>query len=431
MKQHCWNHAATLAAAITLFSITPGHAQEWREQTILKFSEPVMVPGATLPPGSYEFRLLDSDSNRHMVRIATEDGSKVFATTQAVPLKRQDPKGDVVLKFNPTDTGSPPALKAWFYPDTVYGHEFIYPEAQARQIAERTKTIVLSTDVAGSDLRKGTLRRFEPSGAVVEWKADAATMREWDEWEKKRQATAPMVAGNLKGTRIALDELEENPSKYTGQVVSVDAEVEEVFGPRLFTIDEPNWGDLDGEILVYMPSTLAALVQDDDRVTIEGTVKRFVRAEVEREWGWLGLDPEVEVDFAKKPVLVASRIVGGDDAFAMVIDLGAADNSTKAESGGNEARGGPITDAAQIAGGRAALVGRRVQLDRVKVEDVATDGGFFVSANNTSVFVLPAVSDASKVRAGDTVIILKENRKKSSSDDSTNFFIHNTVIKKN
>jgi hypothetical protein len=37
---------------------------------------------------------------------------KVVALTQAVPMKRLDPKGDVVLKFNPTATGSPPAIKA-------------------------------------------------------------------------------------------------------------------------------------------------------------------------------------------------------------------------------------------------------------------------------------------------------------------------------
>jgi hypothetical protein len=405
MKRQCWPHVALLGAGMILVNALPGYAQEWREQTILKFSEPVMVPGATLPPGSYEFRLLDSDSNRHMVRITTEDGSKVYATTQAVPLKRLDAKGDVVLKFNPTDTETPPALKAWFYPGTVYGHEFIYPEEQAKQIAERTKTIVLSTDVSGTDLRKGTLRSFQPSGAVVEWKADPATMREWDQWEKKRQATAPIAAGDFEGKRIALDDLEENPSKYTGQTVSVDAEVEEVFGPRLFTIDEPNWGDLDGELLVYMPSTLAALVQDDDRVTITGTVKTYVRADVENEWGWLGLEPDAEVEFAKKPVLVASRIVGGDDNFAMVVDLGAARDTARAgrADAGDKERAGPITNLTQIAGGRETLVGRHVQLDAVKVDAVAKDGGFFVSANNAHLFVLPAMEGASAIEAGDMV----------------------------
>jgi len=55
--------------------------------------------GRDAAAGSYQFRLLDSDSNRHIVRIATEDGSKVITTTQAIPLKRTDTKGDMVLQF--------------------------------------------------------------------------------------------------------------------------------------------------------------------------------------------------------------------------------------------------------------------------------------------------------------------------------------------
>ena len=409
MTQRFPYRPAIIAAAAILIAAASAHAQEWREQTILKFSEPIMVPGATLPPGTYEFRLLDSDSNRHVVRIATEDGSRVIATTHAVPLKRADAKGDVVLKFNPTDTGSPPAMKAWFYPGTLYGHEFIYPEEQAKQIAERTKTIVLSTDVPGSDLSKGTLRTFDPSGALVEWKADASTTREWDEWRKKRASTAPMASGNFKGTRVKLNALEENASKYVGQTISVDAEVEEVLGPRLFTIDEPNWGDLDGELLVYMPSNLAALVKDNDRVTITGTVKTFVQADVEREWGWLGLEPEIEVQFAKKPVIVASRIVGGDNDFAMAIDLGTAGTTkpaaVNARTGDDKTRDATISNAAELAGGSENLVGRRVELNSAKVNTVAKDGGFFVSANNAAVFVLPAQKDALKVQTGDTVTI--------------------------
>lgn len=405
MSLHLPFRLGSLIAALVLVASTLAHAQDWREQTILKFSEPVMVPGATLPPGSYEFRLLDSDSNRHLVRIATEDGSKVIATTLAAPLKRLDAKGDVVLKFNPTDAGSPPAMKAWFYPGTLYGHEFIYPEEQAKQIAERTKTIVLSTDVAATDLQKGTLRRFEPSGALVEWKADPVTTREWDEWRKKRQSTAPMATGNFKETRVKLDDLEEDSAKYVGRTISVDAEVETVLGPRLFTIDEPNWGDLDGEILVYMPSTLAALVKDDDRVTITGTVKTFVRAEVEREWGWLGLEPEVEVEFAKKPVIVASAIVGGDDDFAMAINLGASDTTTGGNGSAADSNGAPISSLSEIASGDEDLIGRRVQLTGVKVDSLAKNGGFVAKANTAAVFVLPADKNAAAVQPGDTVTI--------------------------
>lgn len=155
-------------------------------KTILKFSDPVMVPGATLQPGSYVFTLMDSSSSRHVVQIRTEDGSRVVALIQAVPMKRLDPKGDVVVKFNPTDVGSPPAMKGWFYPGSLHGHEFIYSDEQAKEIAQRTKTIVLSVDVPGTDLSKGTLRTYNQAGIRADWRGDAETMREWDEWQRTR-----------------------------------------------------------------------------------------------------------------------------------------------------------------------------------------------------------------------------------------------------
>ena len=223
LQKKSWRVGA-LVAIVSAAGVAAASANQWNDKTILKFSEPVMVPGATLQPGSYVFKLMDSASSRHTVQITTEDGSKVLALTQAIPTKRPDPKGDIVLKFNPTDAGLPPALKAWFYPGSIYGHEFIYPEEQARQIADRTKTIVLSIDVPGTDLEKGTLRTINASGQRTEWRGDTATLREWNEWrqarsntagqsasaEERRQATAPMVKGDFQGMRVKLDQLEDN-----------------------------------------------------------------------------------------------------------------------------------------------------------------------------------------------------------------------------
>ncbi|MGH9321373.1 MAG: hypothetical protein ACRD3V_15995, partial [Vicinamibacteria bacterium] len=153
-----WRRTAGLAAAVLIASAAAASASTWNEKTILTFSEPVMVPGATLPAGSYVFQLRDAKSGRHIVQVTSEEGSELMALAQAVPIKRTETTGDIVVKFNPTDVGSPPAMKAWFYTGSMHGHEFVYPEEQAKKIAERTKTIVLSVDVPGTDLEKGTLR---------------------------------------------------------------------------------------------------------------------------------------------------------------------------------------------------------------------------------------------------------------------------------
>jgi hypothetical protein len=375
----------------------------------------------------------------------------VVTTTIAVPTKRLEPKGDVVLKFNPTESGSAPALKAWFYPGTVYGHEFVYSDEQAKAIAQRTKTLVLSIDQAGTDAEKGVLYTYDANGVRSAWRGDDATMKEWDQWRQsrktsaaagtdpgeRREGTAPMMQGDFTATRVTLDEIEDNPQKFAGKRVSVDAEVEDIFGPRLFTIDEPNWADLEGEILVHMESPLAAMVRENDRVTITGTIKPFVRAEVERDWGWLDLDADTEVSFREKPVLVASRIVGGNDNRVMVISAGDRETAARGDGTGltserpsaasqtdmsrsssqqRQQSQPPAASAHRTHGTKAVsdpkvvakagvdFVGHEVELT-VPVHAKAKDRGFFVKAGDTQVFVLPAFTQTGIARAGEHVTI--------------------------
>ena len=400
--------AVSVFAAVALAA--PVSADQWNERTILNFSAPVMVPGATLPPGSYVFELAESSANRNLVRITSEQTNDVVALTQAVPIKRAEASDDVVLQFNPTERNAAPAIKAWFFPGSEYGHEFVYPEEQARQIAQRTKTVVLAIDVAGSDLEKGVLRTFDAAGTAASWRADAATLREWETWRsapqpspsERQRGTAAAISADFRGTRVALNDLEENPTRYLGQRVSVDGEVEEIYGPRLFTIDEPRWGDLGGEILVLLPTPLAALVKENDRVTVSGMVRPFVRTEIEREWGWLGLDPEVEVEVGAKPILVAERLVGGNNDVALVIE--ATTGSAAPRAVGTSGRTAPhITDAEAVATGGIQMVGQHTRLNGLRVAATPAAEGFFVSVGTRHLFVLPAQPIA--VARGDTVTI--------------------------
>ena len=396
------------------FALAPTAAfGQWSERTELTFSDAVIVPGATLQPGTYVFQLLEPGSAGDILEIRKKDGTLV-TTTMTVPAKRMDAKGDTVLKFNPTEEGTPPALAAWFYPGSIYGHQFVYPEDQARKIAERTKTVVLSTDVPGTDLEKGKIRVFDASGTATAWDPDPDAMASWQQWSRDRRSTAnvavetttgarsravaPAVDSNFQGTRVELDELEENPSAYKGKTVSVDGEVEEVYGPRIFTIDERNWGDLDGELLVLVPSPMAALVRDDDRITVTGTVKPFVEADFEEAWGWLGIGDQAELELSKRPVLVASRVVGGNSNAVLVLNtdpgsgsgaVGTTGKTSATEPRGTTGNTGIITDPASIGGADEMMVGRNVSLDRVAVHAAAKDRGFFAKAGNHLVFVLP------------------------------------------
>jgi hypothetical protein len=415
----------------------PASADPWNERTVLKFDAPVMVPGATLQPGTYVFQIADATHARHTIRITRENDSRVITTAQAVPMHRQDATNDIVIKFNPTERSAAPAVKGWFYPGREYGHEFIYPEEQARAIASRTHTLVLADDAKATDMSgTGTLHVIDAQGARTDWKPDEALNREWDAWSRSRQnsaaassnttgsapaasssaqaptASAPsasstssaasttadrssaaLIKADRKGMRVTLDELENNPNRYIGKQVSVDGEVDTIVGPRLFKLDEPGWADLEGEMLVVLPAGTGAALKENDQVTVSGTVRQFVRADVERDWGWLNDTPEVELKLARKPVLVADRIIGTNDKETMIIRA-PQQNSAVATSGKSAAAGigasahPAISDPVALASGDDDLGGRPVHLDAVEVTGVDAGHGFFIGPRERQLFVL-------------------------------------------
>ena len=414
--------AVTIVSALLTF-VTVAFADQWDDRTTLKFDAPMLIPGATLPPGTYTFQLLDMAASRHIVQIRNEATGKVMATVQTVPVKRMDAKGDVVVKLNPTDASdtTTAAIKAWYYPGSLYGHEFIYPEEQARTIAQRSKTLVLSGEVADSDMGKATLYTYDANGARQEWDNADQIVREWNEWtrrgrsasasvaantEPKQKSTAPAYRTEPRGKAVPLSDLEEHADRYLGTTVEVTAEVEDVFGPRLFKIDEPNWADLDGEILVYLPSDLAALVRRDDMVTVTGTVKRFAKAELETDLGWVRSQPDLGEAFTRRPILVANRIVGGGEDTALVISV-ASPRATPTADTASTSRRKPLTDPAAVAGATADMVGRSVDLDRIAVERRAAHNGFWIEAGEESVLVIPArvSEDGTMASAGRNVSI--------------------------
>lgn len=417
--------AQRILVAAFIFAATlvgsPAVAQPWNDRTILEFTDPVAIPGATLQPGRYVFRIADSDSARHVIRVFDQEESRLIATLHAIPMQRSEATNDIVVKFDPAERGQAPAMRGWFYPGQRYGHEFVYSDEEARRIAERTKTLVLSGETDGDD-KSGTLHVIDPTGARADWKGDDALNREWAQWNQKRASaaknSAAMIQADFKGMRVELDDLEERPTQYIGKQVSVDGEIESVLGPRIFKIDEPGWADLDGEFLVVMPARAAALVKSGDNVTVSGTVRQFVRAEVEREWGWLDMKPEVEIELARKPVIVAERIIGGDDRRTMLIRSAAEDKpvgtgGSAASAGGTGPAGvgaaaaAPITDVATIAAGDDDLVGRPVRLNDVAVNGVEKGRGFFVGPRERQLFVLTQFTadggHQAEVKAGQTV----------------------------
>jgi len=169
--------ALCAATAITVAFAPGARADEWNKKTILTFSGPVQIPGVTLPAGSYVFKLADIPGNRHVVQVFDKDEKKIYTTMLAIPNERLEPADDPVVLFAERSSGSPQAVKVWFYPGDRIGNEFVYPKSQALKIAKETKQSVLAMNddstapgTAGevpSSMRTAEVGRFDENGNWV------------------------------------------------------------------------------------------------------------------------------------------------------------------------------------------------------------------------------------------------------------------------
>jgi hypothetical protein len=135
--------SSSLCCALALAALTPTvRADDWNKKTFVTFSNRVEVPGATLEPGKYVLKLVESPADRHIVQVMNERENKVFATILAIPNYRLQPTGKTVVTFYEMPAGQPPALRAWFYPGDNFGQEFAYPKNRATEISDVTHTTV-------------------------------------------------------------------------------------------------------------------------------------------------------------------------------------------------------------------------------------------------------------------------------------------------
>src|SRR5580693_1914213 len=160
-------------------------ADEWNKKTVMTVSEPIQVPNQVLPAGTYVIKLLDSQSDRHIVQIFNKDENHLFTTILAIPNYRIQPTGKTVFTFWETPPGQPKALRAWFYPGDNFGQEFAYPKSAAVQIAAVAHQPVPTTEA--------TQPAEMPSAAVTTTPAPAAEPQPPQEVAQVAPPTQPEV----------------------------------------------------------------------------------------------------------------------------------------------------------------------------------------------------------------------------------------------
>lgn len=169
---------AAFTGCIGLAMIPSLQGQNWNKKTTLTVNEAIEVPSCcapghtvTLQPGEYVLVLVDSLSDRHIVRIFDKDQQHVMTTVLAIPNYRLQPTGNTVLQYWEVPAGQPRALRAWFYPGDNFGQEFVYPKQTAAQIAAFVKAPVPAIEVETSaveDLKTVPVVAVDESGKTTE-----------------------------------------------------------------------------------------------------------------------------------------------------------------------------------------------------------------------------------------------------------------------
>jgi hypothetical protein len=119
-------------------------ADQYDEKTELTFNQPFEIPGAILPAGTYWFVLLDSPSNRDVVRIYSQDWSELCATEITAPAIRQQTPGQTEVRFAERPHNRPQALVQIYYPGLEIGHEFIYLRREEKELARDAKLDIIT-----------------------------------------------------------------------------------------------------------------------------------------------------------------------------------------------------------------------------------------------------------------------------------------------
>lgn len=148
-------------AMFTAVTAVPAAAQTFDRVTKLTFNAPVELPNMTLPAGTYTFRLVDSESDRHVVHVLDANDKNHITTLHAMPTSRSEASEVTVVTFRETAANAPLPIRFWYYPNDRMGQEFAYPKDRALAIANATGESVLAME--GNDIT-----RVEPAPAPVE-----------------------------------------------------------------------------------------------------------------------------------------------------------------------------------------------------------------------------------------------------------------------
>jgi hypothetical protein len=183
MKSHSRINSRVVVATLCGIGIAAGvgvfraQADQWDKMTVLTVNQPIQVRDTFLNPGTYVFKLYNSNSDRHVVQIFNADQSRIIDTVMAIPNYRMEPTGHSQFTFYETPPGTARAMRAWFYPGDNFGQEFPYPKhLKQLAMAETTSTTTpISSESSSTTTTETSKAEPAPTTVAEENKAQADT----------------------------------------------------------------------------------------------------------------------------------------------------------------------------------------------------------------------------------------------------------------
>jgi len=124
-----------LALILGVFSQTASaqflNTPAWDRKTTMTINTAWELPGATLPAGTYVFRLLNAgpggSATRTVLLVFSKDEMEVLAIAMGLTAYRTNTDAPI-FHFYEVARGAPERLHTWYYPTFGSGIEFVYPD---------------------------------------------------------------------------------------------------------------------------------------------------------------------------------------------------------------------------------------------------------------------------------------------------------------
>ncbi|HHP7231348.1 MAG TPA: hypothetical protein ACFCUY_10885 [Xenococcaceae cyanobacterium] len=108
-------------------------------------------------------------------------------------------------------------------------------------------------------------------------------------------------------TNVTIEKITGNIEDYVGQMVTVRSEVEEELGESGFVLEADEF--FGGEPFLLLNAGAVPVTRPSEDIAVQGTgtVREFVIADIERDYG-IDLDEELYIDYENRPVVIAESV---------------------------------------------------------------------------------------------------------------------------